>query len=217
MRHFTDRHGDKWAIELDLALVQDIKRELGIDLLNLESISTLAEVRDDGYVLGDVLALICHEQIQRRHGDQVRSIELCYQERMQAAAGKPEQEALAEERDAKIRQVGDAARYFARCFDGEALDRAARALLEELTDFFPRLQRPVIAKALEKADAMTSHLAEQAVALLEDPTTWTHGSLSTSSPPSPGSPTSGSAASPSDGSGTEPDSCSVSGGSTPPP
>jgi hypothetical protein len=60
-------------------------------------------------------------------------------------------------------------RDFGRAMGGEAIDRAAEAFEKALVDFFPRLRRLLLGKALEKTRATKAAAVDRAVAYMESP------------------------------------------------
>lgn len=205
---FKDKSGDDWRIEFDVPIIEDIKRDLDINLLHLGSLQQLNQIRDSSLLLIDVLEIVCAEQIAPRYRQARREIHDRFTA-LRADPGEATPEEIEEQRRAALDALGDPSRFFARRFNGETIDQSLRAVMEALVDFFPPGQRPVIAKALANGEQMVAMLTEQAMAKLDDPLYWekvaaamdaralpgaTPGRSSTNSPPSPASATSASAA-----------------------
>lgn len=220
MHTFTDKTGEDWRIEFDIPIIEDIKRELDIDLLHLGSLQQLNQIRDSSLLLIDVLEIVCAEQIGPRYRAARREIHNRFAA-LKADPGELTAEEIDEQHAAALEALGDAPRFFAKRFTGETIDLALRAVMEAIVDFFPPSQRPVLARALANGDKMVAMLNEQAMRQLDDPQYWqqvaaamehtpppkpppkpprnpppprTSGAPSTNSPPSPASATSASAA-----------------------
>jgi hypothetical protein len=58
---------------------------------------------------------------------------------------------------------------FGRSLGGDAIDRAAKAFLEELVDFFPSARRHLLAKVLEKMRALEAKVIAAVEARIDDP------------------------------------------------
>jgi hypothetical protein len=58
---------------------------------------------------------------------------------------------------------------FAGVFDGDAVEAATEALLNAITDFSRRHQRPLMAKVLQKIKQVEQKGTEAAMAILDDP------------------------------------------------
>lgn len=69
MSSFTDRTGDTWRIDFDVAMIEDIKRDLDVDLLHLGALQSLVTIRDNSLLLVDVLEIVCQDQIRSRELD----------------------------------------------------------------------------------------------------------------------------------------------------
>jgi len=67
-RTFTDRYDNRWLVEFDLWLLQRLKKELGVDLLDVldKDNRTLATLFDDFERTGQILFMICEAQIREK-------------------------------------------------------------------------------------------------------------------------------------------------------
>ena len=63
--------------------------------------------------------------------------------------------------------AGIADEEFGRSLAGDAIEAATAAMLEEIIDFFPQPRRPVLRKALEKANLLTEEMTRAATEAMD--------------------------------------------------
>jgi hypothetical protein len=61
MPSFKDRKGNDWQVQLDAVIIQEIKEDHGISLVNLES-DPLLKLRNDPMALVACVSVICRDQ-----------------------------------------------------------------------------------------------------------------------------------------------------------
>jgi len=66
MAFFKDNGGNEWPVEFDAFLLDDTRKETGIDLADISSGGWL-QVETDSVALGRVMASICRAEIKSRH------------------------------------------------------------------------------------------------------------------------------------------------------
>lgn len=70
---FKDQGGREWTVSLDAPLIREVRKECGIDPVSGEAYE---RAYDDSLLLGDILAVLCREQIVKVgiHADQFRAL-----------------------------------------------------------------------------------------------------------------------------------------------
>ena len=63
---FTDTKGDEWEVALDVTAIKRARKELGIDLLNLDSGNLIARLMSDPIMLVDLIYVLCIDQAEER-------------------------------------------------------------------------------------------------------------------------------------------------------
>lgn len=66
MTTFEDKTGQEWTVELDAPTVEAVRRDHGVDLVNLDQ-DPLQSLRNDPMKLVAVIYMICQDQIQARN------------------------------------------------------------------------------------------------------------------------------------------------------
>jgi hypothetical protein len=66
MAFFKDNGGNEWPVDFDAFLLDDTRKETGIDLADISSGGWL-QVETDSVALGRVMASICRAEIKSRH------------------------------------------------------------------------------------------------------------------------------------------------------
>lgn len=131
MARFTDARGREWTIDLDVAMLERVRSETGIDLLALVD-GKLAEV-----LYADLSATASAICIASKPASPVRQLRakivtaICAILPMRIASRTH-------------RHIGA---RFKKAMDGDALERAADALMESLIDFFPNARRRKVLRA----------------------------------------------------------------------
>lgn len=73
MHSFIDEGGNTWRLDIDITSVQEVKADLGIDMMEFvdedEQQSLLATIYDDPIKLGGIIASLCGDQIIERDMD----------------------------------------------------------------------------------------------------------------------------------------------------
>jgi hypothetical protein len=139
MKFFKDEHSNEWKIDLNVESIELVKSVLNIDLTTLfdGKLELLHRLTfQDHKTLAEVLWLLCGPSPS-------------------ATRTSAEQMAVAGQKSS-----------FFRALKGDALESAAKALVDEVIDFFPSRRRPAlklaVAKLWEVVDAGMS-LAETKV------------------------------------------------------
>ncbi len=84
---FTDAAGDKWTIELNVALVQSLRKELDLDLLAIVTDKKiLPRLATDDVLLVDAISLLLSESIETRKLDAEGFARRLFGDTLQAAA-----------------------------------------------------------------------------------------------------------------------------------
>lgn len=65
MPSFKDRKGDEWLVQLDAVIIEEIRDDHGINLVNLEA-DPLLQLRNDPMVLVSCVSVICRDQQKER-------------------------------------------------------------------------------------------------------------------------------------------------------
>lgn len=63
---FVDCKGDEWTVFLDTTLIKQIRKQLHIDLLDLDNGKLIAKIMSDPIMLVDLLYLVCIEDATKR-------------------------------------------------------------------------------------------------------------------------------------------------------
>ena len=118
MHKFTDNDGHEWGISLNSWTAREVKEKTGVDLLDMESLTTKLA---DTYTLVNVLWVLVSKEAGER---------------------------------------GTTDEDFGRSLAGDQVEDATNAMLEEIIDFFPQSRRPILRKALEKANLLTQEMTK---------------------------------------------------------
>ena len=66
MPSFVDRKGDEWVVQLDAVIIEEIRDDHGISLVNLDN-DPLLQLRNDPMTLVSCISVICREQQNERN------------------------------------------------------------------------------------------------------------------------------------------------------
>lgn len=131
MAKYSDERGREWSIELDVAMIELIRNQTGIDLLALVD-GKLAEV-----LYADLSATASAIYLASKPAGRVGRFRAWLVDAF--CAVMPQRTANAIQRAI--------ARRFKSSMSGDAFERASDALLESLIDFFPNARRRQILRA----------------------------------------------------------------------
>ena len=69
MHKFKDVDNNEWVIQLDTHMARSLRKELGVDLLNLDE-ETISKLSSDTETLVDIISFICTDQIKSKDMDE---------------------------------------------------------------------------------------------------------------------------------------------------
>ena len=139
MKSFKDKDGKSWIIEVNVRQVRKIRALLNIDLANMIQFDAANGKPNT-------------ELLDRLSNDPCLLVDVIY------VLCKDQADAL---------NITD--EKFAESMNGDTVESATVALLEEMVDFFPEAKRRVLRVILNQAEALTRQMQETAAAVLENP------------------------------------------------
>ena len=139
MKSFKDKVGKTWIIEVNVRQVRKVRALLNIDLANMIQFEA-----ENGKTNTDLL--------DKLSSDPCLLVDVIY------ALCKDQADTL---------NITD--EQFGENMNGDTVEAATVALLEEMVDFFPEAKRRVLRVILNQAEALTRQMQETAAAVLENP------------------------------------------------
>ena len=139
MKSFKDKDGKSWIIEVNVRQVRKIRALLNIDLANMIQFDAANGKPNT-------------ELLDRLSNDPCLLVDVIY------ALCKDQADTL---------NITD--EQFGENMNGDTVEAATVALLEEMIDFFPEAKRRVLRVILNQAEALTRQMQETAAAVLENP------------------------------------------------
>lgn len=128
MRHFKDRDGSEWAIDINSYTIEKVRADVNVDLLKLvEGDKAISDLAEDEIKLVAIVAVLTQEQRDER--------------------GKTDDD-------------------FKRSMNGESIDDAWNAIIEDLIDFSRPGRREVLRTAYDKVAAAQKLTEQQALEMV---------------------------------------------------
>jgi hypothetical protein len=129
MHKFTDRNGKEWVLDITVSTVKRVRSLTGVDLMGMAGGDVLDQLGRDPVLLVDVLYAICKPQADEE------PCAKCAGFRKYALDDKGGEVELPCDACAQTGRFTD--EKFGEAMAGEAVYRATRALIDEMSDFFP--------------------------------------------------------------------------------